>query len=346
MKNSAAIFTKFRPWLFRQSGKTVSVGLVAMSLLSFTAGDALAGKPVGERTMYLHVKNIDSKPVTIQLIARGCYEGQPGNGQKWNNLASGSSVKIWLARIQGHDCDGEQGYFNLKFAPPVGGNEIQAFEFDNAKHLKMARQVNRYPGVLSAKAKDGSYTYTTYAWPKITAGKAKGNWDLLCQGNCNEEYSTTVENQTTHETTVSKDTKTAVSVALEAGFEFEGIGSAKTTVTSSSEESIGKLMSRGVMNSQSNTKKKNILRSADEMRKNNIFAFWQWVATTELSNGETILIKTDMITCTSDGISPNYLPGSKEDIGSCYGASSSGDTTLNYFTRIWEFLREFWGQNT
>ena len=53
-----------------------------MSLLSFTAGDVLAGKPVGERTMYLYVKNIDSKPVTIQLLARGCYEAQPGNGQK------------------------------------------------------------------------------------------------------------------------------------------------------------------------------------------------------------------------------------------------------------------------
>ena len=56
------------------------------------------------------------------------------------------------------------------------------------------------------------------------------------------------------------------------------------------------------------------------MREDNVFAFWQWVATTELSNGEMILIKTDMISCTADGVPPNYLPGSKEDVGSCSGA--------------------------
>ena len=323
MKNTTTVLTRLHLRSFGSLGNTVSVGLVAMTLLASTAGEALAGIPKEQRTMTLHVKNIDSAAVTIEMVyTNQCWEGDKPKGEIWQNLAPGKSADIWIARIQEHGCDGQQGGFALKFTPGVGAKEIQYFEFDNAKHLSKntaSHLANPYPGEL-IREPNGDYTYTTFARPKVTAGKAKGSWGLLCQGNCDEEYSTTVENQTTRETTVSEETKSAVSVSLEAGVEFEGIGSAKTTVTSSLEESIGKSMSQGVMNSRSNTKTKKVSRTGAEMREDNIFAFWQWVAKTELSNGETILIKTDMISCTADGIPPNYLPGSKEDVGACSGA--------------------------
>jgi hypothetical protein len=322
MKNTAYEMTKFNLWRFGPMGNFLFFLLVAMTLLAITVGAVLAGIPMEQRTMYLHVKNIDSAPVTVEIVyTNECWEGNKPKGEIWENLAPGKTADIWIARIQGHDCDGKQGGFALEFNPGVGAKKIQYFEFDNARHLsknKASHLANPYPGKLTREP-NGDFTYTTYARPKITAkGKAKGNWHLLCQGNCDEEYSTTMENQTTHETTVSDETKTAVSVALEAGIEFEGIGS-KTSITSSLEQSIGKSMSRGAMRSQSNTKTKRITRTSEEMRKNNIFAFWQWEASTELSNGEMILMKTDMITCTSNGIAPNYYPGSREDVGSCSG---------------------------
>ncbi len=302
------------------------MSFMTIGLLGIAANQAAAQS----RIFNFFIQNIDSAPVTVTLDASWagtCYEGNPSSGEIFENVPPQGKVKIVLARVQGNGCDGKAGSFQLTFSPKVGVKEKALFNFDNSGSLWVVPTANQYPGNLGPKGgpSDQSYTYTTFARPKVTAGKPQGSWEFLCQGVCNEEYSNQITNQTTKDTTISEETKTAVSVALEAGVEFEGVGSAKTTVTASLEKSVGRSMSTGVLNSSTTTRTKRVIYTPEQMNTLNIFAVWQWVAKTKLSNSQMILVKSDKITCTPDGNEPTYLPGSKEDVGACYGKTSASN---------------------
>lgn len=158
--------------------------------------------------------------------------------------------------------------------------------------------------------------------PKITASKPVGSWERVCQQFCNVVLKHELRDTSTNATEKSRETRNAISVALEAGVEFPGAGSAKTTVTASQERTIGSKMSIELSKESSEGIETTVALSPEQMAAADIFAVWQWVATTKLSNGGRFKIKTVQFTCTSDSNTPKYLPGTKEDIDSCRGKKS------------------------
>lgn len=296
--------------------KVMKMAVLIIGLFVIGANQAVARPGIN---FYIH--NIDFAPVTITFESGGCMYGNIPNGEIWENAPQGN-VHLVLHRDQGSACDGEGGHFQLTFSPKIGIKAVEAFIFSNDGALWVTPIANHYPGNLVFNS-DGSYTYTTVAREQLIASKPQGSWDKLCAGNCNEQYSEQITNETGTETTVSEETKSAISVALEAGIEFEGVGSAKTTVTASLEKSIGKSMSNRVMRSESKTKVKNVVYTPEQMSTFNIHAVWQWIAKTKLSNGQSYILRTEEITCTPDGIEPSYLPGSKEHIGACTGKNAA-----------------------
>jgi hypothetical protein len=179
--------------------------------------------------------------------------------------------------------------------------------------------VNPYPGTLSAKAADESYTYYTHKRPVVIASKAVGSWAFLCQGICNDTVSREITNTTTNEKSQSRETTQAISIALEAGVDFPGGASAKTTVTASQEKKVEHSMSQSISRGETNTKTKTVIFSPEQMRDLGIFAVWQWIASTQMSTGSQIIVTTNKTSCTADGNPPTYLPGAREDIEACRG---------------------------
>jgi hypothetical protein len=153
--------------------------------------------------------------------------------------------------------------------------------------------------------------------PEITASKPVGSWKKVCQQFCDVLLRQELRNAKTNETVESRETKNAISVALEAGVEFPGAGSAKTTVTTSQERTVGSSMSTELSEESSEGKEVKVALDLETMAANDLFAVWQWVATTKLSSGEQLIIKTVQFTCTPGSDPPKYLPGSEADIRAC-----------------------------
>ncbi len=303
--------------------RVIVMAVLMIGLFVIGANPAMAQS----RIFNFFIQNIDSAPVTVRLDASWegvCYEGSAPSGEIWENVPPQGKVTIVLARTQGHGCDGKNGTFALHFTPKIGVKEMVLFNFDNAGSLWIVQIANQYPGNLGPKGgpSDQSYTYTTFARPKVTAGKPQGSWEQFCSGICDRMIKNEITNQTTKESTVTEETKTAISVALEAGLEFEGVGSAKTTVTASLEKTVGKSMSNGVMNSSTTGDEQKVAISLEQSETFNIHSVWRWVAKTTLSNGQSYIVKTNKYTCTPDEVEPTYLPGSKEDIRTCRGKNA------------------------
>ena len=114
------------------------------------------------RVFPMHLKNGTTQPVTFTIVMRSCYQGTgyyPPKKLKHGPVPPGGKATITLARVQGHGCDGKQGYFALK--PSAHGGELQYFNFSNGGGLALSNIVKRYDGLLSAKsAVDESYTWT------------------------------------------------------------------------------------------------------------------------------------------------------------------------------------------
>ncbi len=274
------------------------------------------------RVFDLYIKNDDTMPITITLLKDNynCYEGDVPLGQIWENLAPGEQIKIRLARVQGHGCDGKQGEFEVQFKPGVSESKTnQHFDFDNSGGLQLSSgHPNQYPGHLSGKnPRDGSYTYTTFRHDKIVAGPAVGKWSLLCQQICNystQDARTTIQTTTK---TYTEEEKSAIKASLEAGLEFKGVGSVKSKIETSHEKTIGQSMSESFERGETWIDTRNYTYTPKEMIDYNIFAVWQWIAVTKLSTGEIVTVRSPKITCTSDGAEPKYLPNDPSDLQAC-----------------------------
>jgi len=299
-----------------------------MIMAALTASLMSAQASAASRIFNLHVKNIDSRPVSVKLTGdytplNNCYEGTPGIGQDFGNLAPGDQITIRIARVQGHGCNGEQGRFGLLFAPSDGPREREYFNFNNGGGMVISPFPNSYPGELSPKAQDESYTYTTWQRPVVKAGKLSGSWVNICQQVCDEEIRTEVTNSQTNETIDSQETVSAISVSLEAGMDFPGGANAKSTITGSQEQRASSSLRQEVSTGTSKSRTSKVAFSLEQMKENNIFTVWQWTATTRMSSGEQILIKSVVYTCTPNSVAPNYLPGSPQDLQACRGGGAS-----------------------
>jgi len=119
------------------------------------------------RIFGLHLQNNTANPVTFTIVPGSCYEGTGCGGSCAGDpnlrvlgpVAPGGRTNMTIARVQGHGCDGEQGYFAI--VPSGRQGERQEFNFDNAGSLELGSVPNRYDGVLSAKSTvDETYTWT------------------------------------------------------------------------------------------------------------------------------------------------------------------------------------------
>ena len=111
------------------------------------------------RIFDLYLLNNTNQTVTFTVRAENCYEGNPSNGGVLGPVPPGSRTKMTIARVQGHGCDGQQGYFGLE--PSTYPGQLQKFWFDNSGGLAITSISNYYDGVLSTKSiVDESYTWT------------------------------------------------------------------------------------------------------------------------------------------------------------------------------------------
>ena len=290
-------------------------GCLLLIIAVLTTSNASAAS----RIFKLHLHNLDMTRSVDFKVNNGwynCYEGTPGRGQWVGRAAPNGKVTMTIARVQGNGCDGEQG----KFAIEVGNQGIVYFNFSNGGGLGLTKRPGNYVGTLSHKSGyDESYTwYTKRKNRAITASKASAKWVPLCEAICNESVSTTVTVGNSKEAVKSRETKKAISVTLEAGVNFPGgVGSASTSLTASEERTVGRSFSQAMSTENSTTSQRNVVYTPQEMIDLNIFAVWQWVAETRLSNGQKARVSTNKYACTPTAAKPKFLPASREHVASC-----------------------------
>jgi hypothetical protein len=272
-------------------------------------------------TSTLWLKNIDQSPVTMTLSTENsnCYEGQPQLGEVWENVAPGAQVKMLLSRVQGHGCNGHQGEFEISFDPGVGVKKIQHFDFDNGGELELTPRPNTYPGALT-KTGDKVFTYTTFQTAAVTVvGAAVGSWKLICQQICSRTLTEQRTKDHTTSTKLTSEVTTKIAATLEAGVEMEGVGGVKTSIETSQEKKIGHEMAESFSNGETNIDTSSYEFTPEQMKSFNIFAIWQWVATTKLSDGQQVMLGSNKFTCAPDAATPDYYPGSPKDLKACRG---------------------------
>lgn len=305
-------------FLLRKAAFAFVLG-VAVILLSSGSSQAAS------RIFDLHLVNGEGNPpVTFKISSNyhNCYEGNVGIGQQIGTAVPGSGyVTVTLARVQGHGCNGENGVFAIEVSNQPG--VLIRFNFDNAGSLWLVDPRNIQPiGTLSAKRSDESYVFATQPRQRVSAGKVTGQWVRVCQQFCNMTFKHEITNTTTNTVETSSEIREALSVTLEAGVEFGG-ASASTSVTASQERSVGQRMSQELATAGMTGTETTINLSLEQMEERGLFAIWQWVATTQLSNGQSIVLTTVKYTCTPDAQAPQYLPDTPEDVRACRKQSST-----------------------
>lgn len=300
-----------------------SVLLAAIAGVSVTAWSpsAFANDPFD-----LYVKNIDHQPVTITLSNENnnCFETDAKQlGEVFENVAPGKQVLIHAWKKSGHGCNGVQGEFELVFNPGVGVKTTQHFDYDSDGGLELTNgpgHPNPYPGKFTDNG-NHRYTYTTFENPVVTVvGAPLGSWKLICEQICNRNITNqiTKEHNTTH--TLSEETTRSITASLESGLEFKDVGGIKGKIETAEEHKVGRQMAEEFRNGETQIDASNYVFTPEQMKAFNIFAIWQWIATTQLSDGQQIMIGSNKFSCTSDARAPDYFPGSKDDIGACTGA--------------------------
>ena len=113
------------------------------------------------RTFNLYLVNLTAQAQTFTVGQEGwsCCDS-PLPLETYGPVPPGGRVTVWIARVQGNGCDGEQGEFWLLPAG-YGGHERQEFSFSNDGGIAVANTTTRFAGKLSQKnPADGSYTWT------------------------------------------------------------------------------------------------------------------------------------------------------------------------------------------
>lgn len=114
-----------------------------------------------DRTFNLYLFNNSDRAVTYVVRSAGwaCCDS-PLRQEVYGPIQPGGRVTVWIARVQGNNCDGKQGTFSLSTSD-FGGLDVQMFTFSNDGYIGLANTPNRFSGGLSRKNPgDGSFTYT------------------------------------------------------------------------------------------------------------------------------------------------------------------------------------------
>jgi hypothetical protein len=133
-------------------------------ILSLLAGMAMAplahagpGCDDYGRCFAMTIQNSLPTPATFAIAGGNCYEGQGGTFP----LAPGASAQIGIARVQGHGCNGHQGYFSVVVNGEAGS--AQGFQFDNSDNLGFNGASSKYYGGLTRQPTPPG-SYVTYTW--------------------------------------------------------------------------------------------------------------------------------------------------------------------------------------
>jgi hypothetical protein len=300
------------------------IGAVVVASLAAVLGTAGCADA---EAVNLFIKNGDTQPVTVTLRAdnNNCYESdQTALGQIWNIPPAGQ-VKMFFWRVGGHGCNGRQGEFELEFDPAVGASKVTHFDYDSHGGLEVSSgRANVYPGALKEIKGEGNgdttYTYVTFRLHEpVVAGKSVGHWDKICDNICNYQHMHTVTTTSTTTKNYTESETRSISSSLESKMEFEGIGSLTGTISTETAKTIGKEMSDSFQRGETYSDVDNYVFTPEQMRDLKVYAIWQWVADTYLSNGQIATVRSRSFTCTPDANPPRYLPGAAEAVKACRG---------------------------
>lgn len=265
----------------------------------------------------LKIANGDSKAAKFQITPGNCaFIQEPLKLE----LTAGQAMRIGFTHDPGSRCDGVSGAFELT----IEGNNLKTYFLFNENGplwLEPNPPTTAYVGKQFTRLGGGSQGGGEFLWeslasPKLTADKPQGSWEHICSQFCEITLKQEITSSSSTDKTTSQETTTALAIALEAGIEFSG-ASAKTSVTASQEQKLGSSLSQSISSGKLQGKEQKIGLTADQMEEKDIFAIWQWLVTTRLSDGTSTNLTTVMYTCTPDSNPPTYLPGSDQDIKAC-----------------------------
>ena len=95
------------------------------------------------RTFNLYLQNQTDRELTFTVSGDGwaCCDS-PLRQEVYGPIPPGGRVTVWIARVQGNDCDGKQGTFSLTTSDFRGG-DVQRFTFSNDGYIGLANTPNQ-----------------------------------------------------------------------------------------------------------------------------------------------------------------------------------------------------------
>jgi hypothetical protein len=132
-------------------------GLFAVDLAGTRSANANPGCDDYGRCFEVSIRNSLQTPIMVSIAGQDCYEGETGS----YSLAPGQSRAIGIARVQGHGCNGHQGYFSATINGDSNG--AQNFDFDNGAGLELNGVSSKYFSALGPRSQTGG-GWTTYEW--------------------------------------------------------------------------------------------------------------------------------------------------------------------------------------
>jgi hypothetical protein len=131
--------------------------LFAVDLAGTSSANANPGCDDYGRCFEVSIRNGLQTPITVSIAGQDCYEGETGS----YSLAPGQSQAFGIARVQGHGCNGRQGYFSATIDGDSNG--AQNFDFDNSANLELNGVSSKYFSALGPRSQAGG-GWTTYEW--------------------------------------------------------------------------------------------------------------------------------------------------------------------------------------
>lgn len=310
---------------------TFGLPVLRLALLAILLGGISTSAFAGYgHWLELRLENRYSTRVVFEIAESSCM-GVNGSAEQNGNsrrvirgnrfvVEPGGSVILGFNHDPASRCDGQPADFSVRV-----GTDPHLVYFRSFENGKVALN-SYYPDTpyegseVTAdgigRSEGGRFRWGTQSSP-LTAGRPVGSWERFCQQFCDVTLKEELLNTKTQTSGQSSETKKALSVALEGGLSFPGGSSAKATVTATEENTVGRTMSRELSNATMSGQERKVLISLEQMEERNLFAVWQWVVTSSLSDGGVATLKTVKYTCTPAAEAPTYLPGSPEDVRAC-----------------------------